>query len=270
MKEVTQEELRQLQLTELEILKEIVKICEKHDITYSLVFGSLLGNVRHHGFIPWDDDLDMVVPRKEYERLKHHLIEELPEKFFFQDYLTDEEYVSPFAKVRNSETTMIEEGYKNLKNLNHGCWVDIFVADYFDWNRKFTFVKAKEIRIITTLTGLAVTHPNKIVRSILSLLPKKAMLNLRTKKIQKLGKKGDDYVVGVDGRLLATAFEEMIELPFEDIVVKAPADYDNILRTLYFGDYMQFPPKEEQVPKHMAEHFSLTEGYKEYMKNHEI
>lgn len=122
--------LRKIQLTQLEIVKEIDLICKKNGIAYFLCAGTALGAVRHNGFIPWDDDLDIMLPRDSYDNLMKALKCQLPEKYWLQSYETDKHYWQPFAKVRKIGTVYKELGMESFDDKKSGIWVDIFPMDY--------------------------------------------------------------------------------------------------------------------------------------------
>ena len=129
MVNLTGETLRKLQLTELELMQEVDRICRKNRIKYSLDGGTLLGAVRHKGFIPWDDDADIMMTRKEYERFYKACKRELDaEKYFFQEFRTDKEYRWGYAKLRKNGTTFLREGQEHIK-CHTGVCIDIFVFD---------------------------------------------------------------------------------------------------------------------------------------------
>ena len=110
----------------LEILVEIHRICVENNITYWLEAGTLLGAIRHKGFIPWDDDCDISMPRKDYERFLQIAQEKLPETMFLQTKETDKEYPLPWAKIRKNGTLLIETGETGEEKYHHGIFVDIF------------------------------------------------------------------------------------------------------------------------------------------------
>lgn len=120
--------LRKCQLLELKIASEIVRICEKYDIKYFLVAGTLLGAVRHSGFIPWDDDMDIGMTRNEYNRFLSVAPKELKKEFFLQTWDSDRMYGLSFAKIRLNDTKFIEETAKRVK-AHCGIFVDIFPLD---------------------------------------------------------------------------------------------------------------------------------------------
>ena len=122
--------LENLKRAELEIFKHFVLCCEKLGVTYFLMDGSLLGAVRHKGFIPWDDDIDVGMMRKDYEILIAKAQTLLPEYLFLQTYKTDKGVMNNFAKIRDSRTTFIETSQKE-QQINHGVYIDIFPLDGF-------------------------------------------------------------------------------------------------------------------------------------------
>lgn len=117
--------LRTCQLKQLQILKEIDKICQRHQITYWLDNGSLLGAVRHKGFIPWDDDMDIVMPMEDYRRFLSVAQQELPENLFVQTKETDKTVIHPITKVRDLNTFYIEAGDDLNAEYQKGIFVDI-------------------------------------------------------------------------------------------------------------------------------------------------
>jgi lipopolysaccharide cholinephosphotransferase len=121
--------LRKAQLRMLDILIEVDKICRKHNIQYWLDFGTLLGAVRHGGFIPWDDDLDITVMRKDYKKLRKILKEELPDNLVFQDHTTDKYYPLKFAKVRDKNSKIEESIGEEEKTQEKGIYIDIFFIE---------------------------------------------------------------------------------------------------------------------------------------------
>ena len=126
---VTNEELKMIQKIDLEMLVEVDRICRKYRIQYSLDGGTLLGAVRHKGFIPWDDDADVIMLRKEYRKFQKACRKELDQsRFFLQDYQTDPEYRWGYAKIRRRNTEYIRLGQEHLKQKGGVC-IDIFVAD---------------------------------------------------------------------------------------------------------------------------------------------
>lgn len=138
--------MNDLQKCELELLKYFIDICNKLNLRYYLVCGSALGAVKYGGFIPWDDDVDVALPRPDYEMFIKNAQRMLPSHVFLQNSMTDPQFPLIFSKLRNSNTTYIEEGHKKL-NMHHGVYIDIFPLDGYPQNkeeiRKFEIEKGK-------------------------------------------------------------------------------------------------------------------------------
>ena len=141
MKEVT---LRQLQLAELDILLEIDRVCTENNIKYFLDSGTALGAVRHKGFIPWDDDIDICMMRDDYEKFIRLAPEKLSQKYFLQTLKTDPGYNKLHAKVRKNGTVFKEDA-NLMRNMNHGLFVDIYPFDYLPKHGKKLFILLNEI-----------------------------------------------------------------------------------------------------------------------------
>ena len=260
--------VKDIQNVSLEVLKETLKILNRYGLRYILYYGTLLGAVRHKGFIPWDDDLDIAMPREDFERFKKIANQELGENYFFQDYSTDAEYPAVTAKVRANNTTLIENGYRGLKNMNHGIFIDIFVADWYKPSalNKWRLLKIKLYRNI--LIAQKDYHTKGLKRFIAKMFSREKTFG----KIEKLSLKLDKgqtknaYLMDYNTIVDKDIFNQTVETPFEDIAVKIPKEYDAYLTKLY-GDYMQFPPEEQRKPLHATEHISTQIPYKEYLKN---
>ena len=134
-----------LKKIEIELLLSFIEITKKYNLKYFLLGGTCLGAVRHNGFIPWDDDIDVGLPREDYEVFLKVAQAELPENVFLQNGNTDPEYTLNFAKLRNSDTTFMEQSFKNYK-INHGVYIDVFPLDGYKnsfvtafWDKIFTY-----------------------------------------------------------------------------------------------------------------------------------
>lgn len=248
--------LRKAQLRMVEILTEVDKICRKHQIEYFLDWGSLLGAVRHGGFIPWDDDLDITVRGKDVNRLRKLLQAELPSNLCYQDYHTDWNYPVPMGKVRDKKSIFDDPYLKKVRE--RGIFIDVFavenvvplklknVIDFF-YIRCIRGVHNYSDRFIEKFLGYICYPPTIFCVWMCRLWAK--MLRLRHWGHQ-YGWKSSLYVP-----------EDVIypvrEIMFEGHTFYAPNDYDTYLRTLY-GDYMQIPPEDKRVT-HLAEITFLDE-----------
>src|SRR5690554_4415622 len=123
-----QKTLKKLHNVQIEILNQIVKICNQNKLTYFLIGGTLLGAIRHKGFIPWDDDLDIAMPRKDYEKFLELCQGYLGDEYYLHCSKTDPKYWLPFAKVRKNNTIFEEKSIQTI-NSHKGIYVDIFPLD---------------------------------------------------------------------------------------------------------------------------------------------
>lgn len=283
MKDKKDVNLRDLQLVELDMLKEFIEICKKLNLRYFLAGGTLLGCIRHSGFIPWDDDLDVMMPREDYEIFLEKGQELLQENYFLQTYKTDPEYTMGFAKIRNSNTTFIENTVKD-SNINHGVFIDIFPLDGCRSNKEIkNFINKKlyslyNIQISKNYSDLNKTTSlkSKIAQSISNLMYGKKTINEMLRKKEKIAKKysydESKYAcIFVDpvGKPLSNIFprsyfDKGIVKKFEDIDAIVPKDYDGFLKQQY-GDYMQLPPEDKRQPHHYNQVIDLKKSYKCYM-----
>ena len=269
--EYTKKQLRDVQLIELEILLKFDHICKKYNLKYQLMSGTLLGAIRHKGFIPWDDDIDVCMLRKDYEKfLKYCTPEELEGIYFLQTNKTDPTSVVQFAKLRKNNT--IFEPSNEVGSSSHkGIYIDIFPLDnvkpntvdgdkqYRDFNLYYAIVTSTVISRVTS----AKTTWKKILRfffyGMTRIIPKHYFDNKLQKVLKRYEKEDTEYVNhltnGTSGdrpkRFLMKRkdFNDMIEVEFEGHMFPAPKAYDEIL-TRSYGDYMKLPPKDEQKSHH--------------------
>lgn len=178
-KKIPKEDLRKLQMIQLEMLLEVDRICKKHNIKYCIIAGTLLGAVRHRGFIPWDDDADVAMLRTEYEKFCKVCEFELDKsRFYFQNHKNTKEYRWGYAKIRRVGTEFIRKGQEHLKYPS-GIFLDVFPLDNVPDNiylRKFHNILCTLIRKMQWSKVGARVDKNifmRILYTILSLIPKK-------------------------------------------------------------------------------------------------
>ncbi len=264
MKNINLSELEKLKIVETDILDEIYRVCDKNNIKCYLYGGTLLGAVRHEGFIPWDDDIDVCMFREDYEKFAKIAPRELKDGYFYQNYVTDPEFPYNFAKVRMDNTVMDETGLSHL-NIHKGIWVDILPVDKQskkaensstpprrDLKRSLKLQAAQELLYVDPgkKRNIFKTLMLRIYRALVS---RKYM----HKKLDKFLTKHNNTKSNVYGNRLQKFVEtfskndygEGIDLKFEGRLFKAPANYENILSGMY-GDYMKLPPEEERYPHH--------------------
>ena len=260
-----EQQLRRLQLTQLEILKVIDKICREHDIPYSLYAGTLLGAVRHQGFIPWDDDLDICMSRANYNRFLEVWEQVQPEGYLLQNKENSPDFTQSFSKIRKENTTcqlQVEVGYQ----YHQGIYVDVFPIDRFPEGKlrqkKFLFDC-----MLYQLYSREFLPPNssKAVRfvcgTLLAVTPKRWINPIRGRLLKGIVRYSDDPklpTIAIETmRVLGTLYpadmlDNYVDLPFEDGMFMCFADWDENLKRK-FGDYMQLPPEEERTWRHPPE-----------------
>ena len=251
--------LRKAQLRMLDILIEVDKICRKHKIEYFLDSGTLLGAVRHGGFIPWDDDLDICIRREDWPRLRKVLQEELPQNLCCQDWTTEKNYPLSIAKVRD-KNSIFNDPYSHMMK-ERGIYIDIFFVEPSvpKWLRDpidFVYVRCirgvnhYSERFIEKFLGYVCYPP-----TILAVW----MCRLWAKIVHRhmLGRQ-----YGWSSRLYIASdcIFPTSEIQFEGHTFMAPNNVDEFLRVLY-GDYMQIPPEEKRMT-HLAEITFLDEEQK--------
>ena len=253
--------LKHLQKLELMILKDFIKICEYNNIEYFMCGGSLLGTIRHEGFIPWDDDIDIIMFRSEYEKFV-----EIYEKNPLDKYelLTPEntpDYFLLFSKLV-LKSTKFEEWWDSQVSFDLGIFLDIFILNDAPNNKIMKKIHVFRTRLLSRMISIStlkfVNYPTitQIVVNSLHYIFKSLRITptyLKKKTIRLLKKysqKDTKYVFDV----AATAYPPLFlkedyspakKAKFEDIMVNIPNNYDKILTTTY-GDYMKLPPKEER------------------------
>ena len=235
------EVLHQLWHHELKILDEIDRICKKNGLQYYLMWGTLIGAVRHQGFIPWDDDIDISMPREDYRRFLKIAAKELSEEFFLQTVKTDKFYPSFFAKVRLKNTAFYAEKDKNVKR-HHGIFVDIIPMDRRKEKRNlYQKIKDKAASIFKDHIYKKRMETKKGF-SLLDLIPER--LIIWACDCLMLGK--GDYYCSWGYKFKKSDFFPATELVFMEKKYPAPNNYHSVLTTVY-GDYMQLPPEENRI-----------------------
>lgn len=245
----------------LDILRFLDRICRKNNIDYSLIGGSLIGAIRHHGFIPWDDDVDVILSEENYVKLKKILDKETGRYQTMKLGRGGEKYI--FTKLVDTRTHVIEKGQPAF-DPDYGVYVDIFcyysTSDDFK-KRKKHYKKIKMmVSLITRRKILLKEEP--LAKCILCFAKNMCSRLLGYGRIRRMFDvllnqySGTKYVVsnwpayGFEKEIqLKKNTEEYIDVKFEDLTVMVFKNYDEILRTT-FGDYMQLPPESERQPRH--------------------
>lgn len=255
----------------LVILREFDRVCKALDIPYILFAGTMLGAVRHQGFIPWDDDVDVMLLREDYERFLREADRVLDrEKFFLQKEFS-EHWPLFFSKLRMNGTTCLEKYHPRDPQIHQGVYMDIFPCDNAfgsGLGRKLQFYASKVV-IAKALDKRGYdtdSRKKKLFIALCRVLPMKPFLELT---------RGGSRDSGVVHSFLGGAsgyeknvyprryFEERTEAVFADRSYPISACYDELLRVLY-GDYMRIPPPEQRVCKQHAILIDLDRSYEEY------
>jgi len=266
-------ELKKLQSVQVEILDEIDKICRENNLNYFLIGGTLLGAVRHKGFIPWDDDLDIGMLRDDYEKFKELCLDkkQLNKKYFLHCFETDNDYWLSFMKVRKNNTTF---GEKNIKILDthKGIFVDIFPFDNVKHKKSF-LQKVRAFLIITIVDAIYCKHKLRKVKACRRNLVVRILMLFSSKKLHTFQKKlltincnkNTNYIVSfvgggspIKGILEKNKVFPTVNLKFENREYPCPKDYDYYLKRVY-GDYMKLPPEDQRIT-HEPDVISFTEG----------
>lgn len=265
-------DIKQLHERLLRILVMFDKVCRDYGLRYCINGGTLLGAVRHKGFIPWDDDLDVAMPRPDYEKLIAHCREWLPKPYEFVCAENDPDYPLPFGKIQDASTTLIER--RHLYYLG-GCYIDIFPWDAYP--SSWLLRKRQRLEYFYLKKCLYLVHrdPYRHGRGPASWLPRLVrrlytMRNLQ-RRIRKVctrydwdtAKIGCSYTDGWH-RILPTSITGVYApYEFEGHTVMGVKDYDTYLRAMYNGDYMQLPPENERI-QHNFDLLDLSTPYREY------
>lgn len=279
MRETSREEIRALQMKSLEILKAFDRFCRKHKLRYFLCGGCCIGTIRHHGFIPWDDDIDVFMPRPDYERLRRLWQKKMDGTQYALCRSGPDCYLrSMLTAISDEKTTFIKERQADL-DICHGVRLEILPLDGCPDNRilrKLQILCALIFQIFNlqeppTSKGKALEW---IGRAMLFLVPtqkgrfrvwrlaEKLMSRYSFDKCRLTTELCSRYQYMVN-EYPAWVFEKAVFKEFEGKKFPIPLGYDTYL-TMAFGDYMELPPAEKQVPKHDAVFVDLENGYGKY------
>lgn len=273
-------ELRQLQLTQLEILKVIDAICKKNNIKYSLYAGTLLGAVRHQGFIPWDDDLDICMSRKNYNKFIKVWNKENPVGYLLQDKNNSPNYTQSFLKIRKKHTTFLQDG-EPATQYHIGIFVDVFPIDRMPKKGIDRLLFQIECILYQLYTkGYTPTIGSKVEKIIsklfLSVVPKskyKIITAYLYKKIIRHNRNNKNHCVAIETLstiitpLPVTLMNTYENIKFEDGDFMCFKQWDEYL-TLKFGDYMKLPPEDERKPLHKPKIVDFENDYFEHIQKY--
>lgn len=261
---LSDKELHNAQNLMIKILTKVHEICIKYNIKYWLDSGTLIGAVRHNGFIPWDDDLDIGMLREDYDKFCNLALSELGQEFTLVDENLDKHYGNQFAKVMLNGTKWIENQNRNTKSPNKGLYIDIFPYDKIpsnedEQNKVFNIYPHLNYAILAKLkydnklkkANVIEKLKDNLKRFFINFIPLTILKKERFKLCTKYRYLENNFVITKYGGNLRkninnyTSYSNFVLHKFEDSEFYIPKDYDSILKNLY-GDYMQLPPIEER------------------------
>ena len=272
-------QLREVQLVCLNLLKEFDSFCEKNKLLYYVCGGGCIGAIRHQGFIPWDDDIDVMMPRKDFEKLKVLWTKQHSDsQYRFNDNTEDVFMRTMWASISDENTTFIKDRQKDL-DISHGIKLEIIPLDGCPANKL-----QRKIQIFWALIhqvyinqeppiskGSFLKGIGKLLLSVHRSWPSRYRAAVRAeKRMTKFSFDDCEKVTELTTRYQymrneypRAAFETAIRVPFEDFMMPVPAGYDTYLK-MAFGDYMKLPPEHERVPRHDAVYIDTHSSYKKY------
>ena len=269
--------VRDVQDKILEVMKYIDAICRKNGVVYYIMGGTALGAIRHGGFIPWDDDLDIFMTPAEYDKFKAAMAADGNEKFMLQEWRTVKKHLE-YAKVRMNGTTFIERAFQNRKDLQQGIYVDIMMLHKVPESgfiQKMVYYESKFV----TLYGLSQrnrrpkSRAEALVLKLMKILPSQLIARMCYNSIYKYEDMKERFkwcywitpAKFRSGLFDKSFFEEPVDVPFEDTVLYGSKHIKEYLEYRY-GDYMKLPSKEQQEAAVHAMIWDVNKDYTEYIK----
>ncbi|MCI7135723.1 MAG: LicD family protein [Candidatus Limivicinus sp.] len=274
MTDSVESQIQQVWATEQEILDVIHKVCTENGLRYSLAYGTLIGAVRHKGFIPWDDDIDLMMPREDYEKLLAIWDQAAPKGYILQNVRTDPDFTQSFTKIRKDHTTFLQFEFEREKQYHKGVFVDIFPGD-----RVAPGKLGRKTQYIACAVNLLYNRGHASGSGGMVGMVEKFLLKAPKEKYAKRREAAETWIRrwnGNDSALYvfpstiecsrryypADLFENMRTIEFSSKTYQCVSDPDTVLRIDY-GDYMQLPPVEERVWKHHPIVIDFEQNYEE-------
>ena len=277
---VNKQQMDDINKVQMNIFKAFHNVCKALNLTYYLVHGSLLGALRHQGFFPFDDDIDVAMPRKDYEILLKEGQQYLKDNYFIQSYLSEKDYPLNFCKIRDNDTSFIQPVLGGL-NVNQGIYIDVFPIDNYPQNKSSQIIlKIKEaIYMFRVYSRLSINTHKSYKIKILQIFSKfilPSWYNARNKfatlynnvpytgRIIVRGGKSTEVNISSD------YFGKAKDITFEDVQSYAPQKTTDYLELIY-GDYLNYEPmgkdmvSDNQV-KISADIVDVNRSYKNYLK----
>lgn len=270
-------EMKKVWAVQLDLLERFQEVCHRHGLKFFASGGTLLGAIRHKGYIPWDDDIDIMMMRDDYEKLLAIAPQEFTAPYFFQTAWNDKNYSRGHAQLRNSNTTAILAEEKDHFPFNQGVFIDIFPTDAVPDDETEREKQRKSIRLWEKLLNVTVRYPanqykslkKSLLHAVASLIPYRFFIEQKEKACTRYNGQGMKRVglisfLADDDRLIfpADAFERIETVPFENITIDIPADYDTLLSHQY-GDYMTM---KQENSYHGGIIFDAERSYLDYLR----
>ncbi len=260
------ETLKHLQKVQLMMLKDFIEICEKYNLTYFAIGGTLLGSIRHEGFIPWDDDIDVLMFREDFEKLNEHMNNTPNEKYHLINVLNEETYHYTWGRF-NLKNTKVEDWWTDQVDYTVNLYIDIFIMDKIPDNKIKRFAHRWSCFTLNQLVQYSLvkfkntSKPKQIIQQLIYYFLKIIPISPMTikKKCIKTYRKYENIeckeYCDFPSLMHMPIYDPNDFLPpkkakFEDIQVNIPKNYDKILTRLY-GNYMELPPQDKRFnPAH--------------------
>ncbi len=264
--------LREIQLFKLGVMEDIASICDKHDIKYILHYGTLLGAIRHEGFIPWDDDVDMAVPWNDYIRLMDVLKQECAEKYYVQNIWTDRKFPLLWTQIRVNGTTSMPVEFCSY-DIHWGMCIDVFALIAAETDERKLEKRKRAIRRVKSLLAkeqMALLNRETRGRrqKLINRIPfpiRRMIVGVILKKHAK-DPKENGFVSPLQNPRKIYAYDDVLVTEkhvFEGKLFSIPKGYDPVLKTEY-GDYMTPPPEEKQGGHEQALGQIINDVHKDY------
>ena len=255
------ETLKHLQQVSLKILKYLIKICEENNLTYFLYGGTLIGAVRHQGFVPWDDDIDVIMFREDFEKLNEILEKNIDDEYRFMNVLNDESYHYTWGRLL-LKNTLFKEWWANQVDYTPNIFIDIFILDNIPNNKfkrfihrwtcyllnmlsSYSLIKQKNDSKIKEIIQHAVYYTIKILPVSPYSIKKRCVKSFTKYQNENCEEVCDFPSSGIMPISFKTDWFPLKKVKFEDIEVNIPNNYDKILKMEY-GEYMELPPEESR------------------------
>ena len=261
--------LKRLQQTQTDILKDFIEVCNKYQLDYFMLGGTGIGVVRHQGFIPWDDDIDVAMPRKDYDKFMNIIDKEMGQKYKILTPLKDKKYACNVTHLQKKGTKFVPYVSKDME-CDLCIDIDIFPLDYMPDDKKKRRRQLKKTWFLNKLIFLcgtakpiipldgiekniaqcicAVAHWGLKIAHISPSFLYKLLVKECTRYNNQETRYMNAFEVTMSDRAYISKDElyPLVEMPFEDLMVKMPNQYDTYLRRL-FGDYMKLPPEDKRI-----------------------